>query len=351
MDALALGARFALPSIRPIDQARLLPYDRAMERSAHSGTKRSRSVSWTALVAFAICSACGSSNKPTNEHDATTPPTRSADGGDRDAGGQDASVPHDGAKPASDDASASGGECPPNDDWPLESGANVFTCARCAPHGRCPGPDPDQGECECGEAYVGEHCERCADGFVALGNECITACEAAGVSCNGVCSGTADALSCECSIGYSGPNCSQCATGFRPLPVVDGGLSCVPTCDGGCSAGEMCTATSRTEQRCECVVGYERDSKGACKWQGLIADPKFEHGCASWHLFRGANPGGKVIAELAPGSARLRSITVATPRAPRAKRSCPSEGRSKTQRSRSWQREQLARTFTRASTK
>ena len=53
------------------------------------------------------------------------------------------------------------------------------------------------------------------------------------------------------------------------------------------------------------MPGYERDSKGTCKWQALIADPKFEHDCADWHLFRRANPGDEVTAELAPGKLTL----------------------------------------------
>ena len=279
-----------------------------MERVAQSGTRHGLNVKhWAALSAVVVAVSCSSDTKHAQKSDTRTPRMHPADA---DENTQDASAAQDSATPSpatSGDASASAGDCAPDDTWPFGPNSNVvIECGRCAPHGTCNGPDPNQGECRCESEYTGASCEHCADGFVERGSECVTPCQAAGVQCNGVCSGTFDAPSCECRIGYAGLNCSQCAPGFGPASgVFDGGVRCVPTCDGGCNASEMCTAPSRDEQRCECVPGYERNSTGTCAWRGLIADPNFEHGCTDWHLFRRGNPGDEVITELTPGKLTL----------------------------------------------
>jgi hypothetical protein len=263
-----------------------------------------------ALAAIAVAFGCSSDRKHAQKTDSETPGMHRADASTQDASesaGQDASA-QDAATSASNasskDASASSGACVPEE---LEDLVNVaFECDRCGPHGSCRGRDPNEGDCRCDPAFAGDRCERCADGFVEHAGECVTVCQAAGITCNGICSGTVAAPSCECNIGYVGPKCDQCAVGFGPDPHVFDGLACAPTCDGGCDTAEQCVAPSRSEQSCECITGYERDAKGTCKWQHFIADPGFEHGCADWQIFhRVANPTDKVITELAPGKLTL----------------------------------------------
>lgn len=187
------------------------------------------------------------------------------------------------------------------------AGENVaFECERCGPNGTCPEPDPAQGECRCFPGHEGERCELCTEGYVEHGGTCVTPCEAAGMPCTGLCSGTVDAPTCDCAIGYDGARCDTCSPGFEPDPRVFDALACAPTCGGACAAEELCTAASRDQQRCECMVGYDRDAADDCVWLGFTADPGFEHGCEHWRLLRRvANPTDVVVAELAPSELRL----------------------------------------------
>jgi hypothetical protein len=186
-------------------------------------------------------------------------------------------------------------------------GENVsLQCDRCGPNGSCTELDPTRGDCRCSPEYVGERCELCAEGYVEHEGACVTPCQAAGVPCAGVCSGTLDAPVCECAVGYQGAECAVCSPGFESDPRVFDAVACVPTCEGACSDEELCRVDSHAEQRCECMVGYERDTADDCVWQGFTADPSFEHGCAHWRLLRQVgNPTDQVIVELEPSELRL----------------------------------------------
>jgi hypothetical protein len=212
------------------------------------------------------------------------------DGGARSGGAAADAARGDGdavaqAPPDTRDASAQFVECEPLTLPPFGLNSS-FVCDRCAPHGTCTTPDFEQGECQCAPEYRGSRCELCAHGYVERDGQCVTPCQAAAFPCAGTCTGTVDAPACECPIGRAGEVCDRCSPGFAPDPRFSEGVTCIPTCGDGCESDEQCVASSADEQRCACMVGYERDAAGRCVWQGLTADPEFLLGCAHWQLFR-----------------------------------------------------------------
>jgi hypothetical protein len=184
------------------------------------------------------------------------------------------------------DPGAGTSSAPPNDIVCEAEESTIFgddvalVCELCGTRGRCVG----SGRCVCLEGYDGARCEACAEGYVMRGDNCVTPCSAAGVPCLGLCTGTETDPTCECHIGFEGERCEVCAEGFaRESRVIDA-MGCQPTCNGECTSDRQCVATSREEQRCECMPSYEPTEDGGCQWRALLADPRFEQGCESWAL-------------------------------------------------------------------
>ena len=114
-----------------------------------------------------------------------------------------------------------------------ESGAPV----QCGNHETC---DPQDGACHCATGYEGQDCESCADGYVAIGDDCVAGscvtdsdCDD-GDPCNGEetcgdqhaceqgdrveCGEHGECMSstgeCTCETGYEGNSCEACADGY-----------------------------------------------------------------------------------------------------------------------------------------
>jgi len=92
-------------------------------------------------------------------------------------------------------------------------------------HGACVDVPSGGDWCDCDPGYAGTLCDRCAEGYVALGLECVPAAGCADSPCiHGTCRpGTGDDFTCDCDTGYAGALCDRCAAGYH---VED--LHCVP---------------------------------------------------------------------------------------------------------------------------
>ena len=125
----------------------------------------------------------------------------------------------------------------------------------------------DGDRCECEEAYAGNRCASCADGFQDNDNNgvCREACGVAPLACIGrrVCSDASGVARCACPNGYTGETCSDCEVGYRRLP---GAPECIPTCESEqVSCGEQGTCVDGpTGAECVCLPGYAGESCEAC---------------------------------------------------------------------------------------
>ncbi len=79
--------------------------------------------------------------------------------------------------------------------------------------------------CWCDTGYTGEVCDRCAEGYVAVGLDCVPAGGCADSPCaHGTCRPQQEGdFTCDCHEGYAGRLCDECAEGYH---VED--LRCVP---------------------------------------------------------------------------------------------------------------------------
>ncbi|XP_015822830.1 laminin subunit alpha-5 isoform X1 [Nothobranchius furzeri] len=115
-------------------------------------------------------------------------------------------------------------------------------CVPCSCNGHSDQCLDGSGSCvNCLHGTVGNHCERCKDGF--LGNNSL---DGHAVSCSGCpcplrapsnnfaegCVQKNDGLQCLCKPGYSGPHCERCAPGFYGNPMVLGSRCQLCHCNG-----------------------------------------------------------------------------------------------------------------------
>ena len=149
----------------------------------------------------------------------------------------------------------------------------------CGSRGDCTSSRDGDDVCLCDEAYTGQRCANCADGFQDNDRDgiCRAACGVADVACTGrrVCSDVTGTAICLCENGYTGDACSECAEGYRELPSAH---VCVPTCEAielECSEFATCVEGAFGAvceclpgwggENCEeCALGYSQTSNGDC---------------------------------------------------------------------------------------
>jgi len=103
----------------------------------------------------------------------------------------------------------------------------------CAPHGAC-ADDAGVPVCSCHEGFSGPTCGSCLPGWTASGDTCVDPCLsdpcAASPCAHGSCScdGAAGGVACACAEGWAGPLCDRCASGFVAIgdTCVAGGPPC-----------------------------------------------------------------------------------------------------------------------------
>ncbi len=136
--------------------------------------------------------------------------------------------------------------------------------------------------CQCKEAYAGENCEQCAEGFDRDGDECLRQQLCTNDSCagHGLCDDSTGAIECTCFVGYTGDTCSECKDGFHLI-------------DEQCEADKMCLENSCSfhgscedqtgEIVCQCDTGYAGDICESCDdgYQDKNGDSTCRKDCAS----------------------------------------------------------------------
>ncbi len=172
---------------------------------------RSAPRTWALALALALAAAClvaGCDDEPTRRPD---------------FGGGSWDPPY--PDPPWDPGPATGGgctygygeDCP---DAPLD--CSDGPCLR----GRCEEGGAEGGDvCVCDAGYAGLRCDACAEGYEALGLDCVPL----GSGCDdspcvyGTCRIRDGEAVCDCAAGYAGRLCDRCAAGYRPEA-----LRCVP---------------------------------------------------------------------------------------------------------------------------
>lgn len=161
-------------------------------------------------------------------------------------------------------------------------------CPDCGPHGQC---EEGSGRCACDEGYAGATCDRCADGHVRVGGDCVPgscvddsdcndgnpcdgvetcgpdrACvagEAVDCGSRGACQ-TSDGR-CECQPGWAGVRCASCAEGY----VLEEGECVEAPCetDQDCSDGDPCNGQEScgAGHACEPGVAVDCGVNGTCE--------------------------------------------------------------------------------------
>jgi len=135
----------------------------------------------------------------------------------------------------------------------------------CGAHGQC---DDSGGlaECTCQEAYSGDECQACADGYQDYDRDgtCLPRCENSGLDCHhGRCEDAGGEAQCLCDEGYAGAECDGCASGYQDN---DDNGTCLPSCD---NSGLVCGPRGRCddsggEAECICDTGYAGTECGTC---------------------------------------------------------------------------------------
>jgi len=163
----------------------------------------------------------------------------------------------------------------PEGDCEKAAGCQPDTCNN---NGVC-SEDHGVESCECYQGYAGTYCNKCALGYVDVGDNfaiCVAqaTCTIDSCSRHGTCDDSQGLVMCSCDLGYSGASCDQCGEGFHRTDdqscVVD--HVCQPdTCNdhGDCvdSNGEIsCDClTGYAGLNCErCAAGYRADGSGNC---------------------------------------------------------------------------------------
>jgi len=124
-----------------------------------------------------------------------------------------------------------------------------------------------EAQCTCEEAYGGQFCDACADGYQDNDGDdvCAPGCEIAQIDCadNAACDDGSGEAVCVCNPGHEGPDCDACADGYQDN---DGDGVCHSTCAAAgytCSDHGTCD-DGHGEPVCICEPGYEYDGNGNC---------------------------------------------------------------------------------------
>jgi beta-lactamase superfamily II metal-dependent hydrolase len=206
--------------------------------------KNSKHTSWISLVVATsitlVFSGCG-----TEEGLSCTPGVCSGHGDCDDSGATIVCHCHTGY---------SGNQCQACDEgYILKADGDCEKAEGCKPdtchgNGIC-SEDHGVESCECYQGYAGTYCNKCAPGYVDVGDNfaiCVNENTCTDDSCNrhGTCDDSQGSIVCSCNLGYSGAACENCAAGFHRAD------------DQGCVADEVCQFDScNTHGECEISQG------------------------------------------------------------------------------------------------
>ncbi|XP_075729518.1 wing blister isoform X1 [Rhipicephalus microplus] len=130
----------------------------------------------------------------------------------------------------------------------------------------------------CGGNTVGDHCERCAEGFFGTPSRgpCLPcACPLPTNSFSSTCQTHGpDYICTDCQEGYTGRRCERCADGFFGNPLVDGGRCERCECNPYGSQGHRCDPTTGA---CHCLPGITGRDCSICPGRHILT----EYGCKS----------------------------------------------------------------------
>ncbi len=136
----------------------------------------------------------------------------------------------------------------------------------CGDHGSCD-DSAGQAQCACEEAWGGDTCDVCADGYQDndADGTCEIACGVGVLDCgeHGYCVDSSGHVECKCVTGHTGDDCSECADGYQDN---DGDGACQPGCDlfgGSCGTHGHCD-DSTGETMCVCDEGHIGDDCATC---------------------------------------------------------------------------------------
>ncbi|XP_075525225.1 wing blister isoform X1 [Dermacentor variabilis] len=130
----------------------------------------------------------------------------------------------------------------------------------------------------CGGNTVGDHCERCAEGFFGTPSRgpCLPcACPLPTNSFSSTCQTHGpDYICTDCQEGYTGRRCERCADGFFGNPLVDGGRCERCECNHYGSQGHRCDHLTGA---CHCLPGITGRDCSICPARHILT----EYGCKS----------------------------------------------------------------------
>ncbi len=149
-------------------------------------------------------------------------------------------------------------------------GSSVDACTaaghKCNTHQTCD-ESGDTPQCVCTDAYTGDSCGECADGFQDNDGDglCAPTCDTVQLDCGGFgsCDDSSGTAVCACEGHHAGDACGVCADGFQDNDA-DG--TCAPDCassDLHCGSYGYCDASSG-EAQCVCNPGYNGDQCTTC---------------------------------------------------------------------------------------
>ncbi|KAG0419196.1 hypothetical protein HPB47_004290, partial [Ixodes persulcatus] len=144
--------------------------------------------------------------------------------------------------------------------------------------GRCPFQYTASSCQNCGGNTVGDHCERCEEGFFGTPSRgpCLPcACPLPTNSFSSTCQTHGPDYVCtDCQEGYTGRRCERCADGFFGNPLVEGGRCRRCECNPYGSQGRRCDPITG---ECHCQPGIQGRDCSICSARHILT----EYGCKS----------------------------------------------------------------------
>eukprot|EP00026_Physarum_polycephalum_P000008 Phypoly_transcript_00008.p1 GENE.Phypoly_transcript_00008~~Phypoly_transcript_00008.p1 ORF type:complete len:1984 (+),score=285.38 Phypoly_transcript_00008:6000-11951(+) len=143
----------------------------------------------------------------------------------------------------------------------------------CNFHGSCTTDKSGNPHCDCQAKYDGDHCDTCKTGYQSYPDCNPISDPCASFVCNnqGKCATNATGLPhCTCPTQFAGEHCEMCAPGYTGYPTCSPAPD--PCASYSCNGHGTCSVDAKNNPSCSCNSNYAGDHCDTCK-QGYVNYP------------------------------------------------------------------------------